>query len=125
MSESKNKLLQSAIHAAVLVVVLCEVLACSNTPNAISPFVRESSSSQQPIYSRDSAPVLSQLPQGMSRKDRVEAARNAGLQVTVDEKPWGDIFIVYSDPATHSTVLQEHIIVDRFPIPKSTLRAPH
>jgi hypothetical protein len=46
------------------------------------------------------------------------------LQVTVDEKPWGDIFIVYSDPVTHATVREEHIIVDRFPLQAPILLSP-
>jgi hypothetical protein len=81
---------------------------------------------QKTIYSRDWASVLQQLSfnSGMSSKDSVEAARKAGLQVDVDEKPWGDVYIVYSDPVTNAEVMREHIIADRFPFTKSTLPAP-
>ena len=125
MSELKSKRLRPALRAAAFVAILCQLFACANNPYAITPVVRESSSRQKPIYSRDWAPVLSQLSPEMSRKERVEAARKAGLQVTIDEKPWGDIVILYLDPATHATVLYEHIIVDHFPPQQSASQAPH
>jgi hypothetical protein len=74
------------------------------------------------LFSQDWEPVMFVL--FGTDEAPIYAAKKAGLQVEITDEVNGDRSIEYLDPITGSTVMAQHTIVDRFPLPSAKLQPP-
>ena len=74
------------------------------------------------LFSQDWEPVMRALLDISGSP--IDAARKAGLRVETENQSNGDQSVEYLDPVTGSTVMRQHGIIDRFPLPPANLQPP-